>query len=245
MPSPFLTAEWRHLAMANYEVDPSVLELLVPAGTELDFWNGKTFLSLVAFQFLNTRLMGVSIPFHRNFDEVNLRFYVRRKAADGWRRGVVFVKEFVPRFAIAWTARRLYNENYQSCRMSSSVTTPASDSSSTGTVEYRWRFGASENSVRAEFQGEPAVPIADSLDEFIAEHYWGYVRRRGGGTLEYSVVHPPWRVWKATSHEVRCAVQACYGSAFCVALNAPPTSVFVAEGSPVAVHHGSPLTDAS
>src|SRR6185295_4061969 len=108
----FLTAEWRYLAMLNYEIDPAVLSPLVPRGTELGRWNGKTFVSMVGFLFLNTRVMVLSIPFHCDFEEINLRCYVRHRAADGWRRGVVFVKEIVPRAAIAWTARWLYDENY-------------------------------------------------------------------------------------------------------------------------------------
>lgn len=103
--SPFLTAEWRYLAMLNYEIEPRILMPFVPRGTELDGWGGKTFVSMIAFLFLNTRVMGLAIPSHRDFEEINLRFYVRRKADDGWRRGVAFVKEIVPRAAIALTAR--------------------------------------------------------------------------------------------------------------------------------------------
>ncbi|MEK6300636.1 MAG: DUF2071 domain-containing protein [Acidobacteriota bacterium] len=116
--SKFLTAEWRHLAMLNFEVDPKVMQPLVPVGTELDQWQGRTFISVVGFLFLNTRVFGVAIPWHRDFEEVNLRFYVRRKASDGWRRGVVFVKEIVPRIAIALTARVVYGENYVAVPMS-------------------------------------------------------------------------------------------------------------------------------
>src|SRR5271167_2804911 len=112
MSSPFLTAEWRSLVMLNYEIDPAVLQRFVPAGTELDQWQGKTFVSMVGFLFLKTRVMGISVPFHSNFEEVNLRFYVRRFTDEGWLRGVVFIKELVPRRAIAWTARVFYNENY-------------------------------------------------------------------------------------------------------------------------------------
>ena len=110
--SVFLQAEWRYLAMLNYEVNPSVLSPFVPAGTELDSWNGRTYASLVGFMFLKTRVRGLAIPFHQNFEEVNLRFYVRRKATEEWRRGVVFIKELVPRALIAFVARKVYNENY-------------------------------------------------------------------------------------------------------------------------------------
>ena len=111
----FLTAEWRDLVMLNYAVDPAILVPHVPNGTELDTWEGTTFTSLVAFSFLSTRVKSLPIPFHRDFEEINLRFYVRAKGPEGWRRGVVFVKEVVPRLAIASVARWLYNENYVAC----------------------------------------------------------------------------------------------------------------------------------
>src|SRR6266850_520973 len=132
-----LTAEWRYLAMLNYEVDASLLLQYVPAGTELDRWNGKVFVSLVGFRFLKTRVLGLTIPFHANFDEVNLRFYVRRRQDDEIRRGVVFIREIVPRRAIAFVARSFYNENYVALPMSHEV-------HSTGdgqTAAYRWKAG--------------------------------------------------------------------------------------------------------
>ena len=105
--SPFLTAQWRHLVLINYEIAPEIVRPYVPRGTEIDSFDGRTYASLVGFLFLDTRLRGVPIPFHRNFEEVNLRLYVRRKGAEGWRRGVVFVREIVPRLALAWVARTL------------------------------------------------------------------------------------------------------------------------------------------
>ncbi|QDT00422.1 YqjF family protein [Adhaeretor mobilis] len=118
---PVLRAQWRQLVMINYEVDPEVVEPLVPAGTEIDFWEGKTYLSMVGFLFLNTRIFGLPIPWHINFEEVNLRFYVKRQGPEGWRRGVVFVRELVPRWAIAFVARKLYAEKYWSTRMSHDI----------------------------------------------------------------------------------------------------------------------------
>ena len=105
MPRRFLSAVWRNLVMLNYEIEPDILRPLVPQGVELDSWKGKYFVSLVGFQFLDTRVLGMPIPFHRNFEEVNLRYYVRRRVEKGWRRGVVFVKEVVPRWAIATRGR--------------------------------------------------------------------------------------------------------------------------------------------
>src|SRR5262245_37022784 len=163
-PAPrFLTATWQNLAMLNFETDPAAIAALVPAGTELDAWNGQTFLSVVGFRFLDTRVLGVAIPFHRNFDEVNLRFYVRRKAADGWRRGVVFVKELVPRRTIAWLARRLYNENYVAMPMRHVLVLPAGTAPSRGRVGYEWRHRRRWQGLRVDFSAEPFLPDDDSL----------------------------------------------------------------------------------
>src|SRR5271170_4000443 len=151
----FLTAEWRYLAMLNYEIDPMALASFVPAGTELDFWNGKTYVSLVGFLFQDTRVCGIPIPFHRHFEEINLRFYVRRKADDGWRRGVVFIKELVPRKIIAFVARKFYNENYFALPMSHQIEKTQGEIES---VFYGWRFNGRENFLKVTVNGQ-AQPV--------------------------------------------------------------------------------------
>jgi uncharacterized protein YqjF (DUF2071 family) len=232
---PFLTAEWRWLVMLNYEMDPALLRPLVPAGTELDAWGGVTYASVVGFLFRRTRVLGIPIPFHRNFEELNLRFYVRRRGPEGWRRGVVFIKEVVPRFAIAAMARLIYNENYVAMPMRHRVDVSAETG---GSVEYGWRTGGRWASVRAEVRG-PARPLAEgSEEEFITEHYWGYARQRDGGCVEYQVEHPRWKVWRAESAALDCDIAALYGAAFAGALSAPPRSALVADGSPIIVRQG-------
>jgi uncharacterized protein YqjF (DUF2071 family) len=236
MPAPvFLTAEWRWLAMLNYEIDPARLAPLVPAGTELDFWNGKTFVSVVGFLFQNTRLRGISIPFHRNFEEVNLRFYVHRKAGKEWRRAVVFIKELVPRSAIAWTARTFYNEPYTALPMSHRIEKAGEQVKS---VTYGWKFSARENSLLLTTRGE-AQPLREGSEpEFITEHYWGYTAQRDGSTLEYQVEHPRWRIWEAREARLDCDVANLYGKQFAEVLSRPPTSACLAEGSPITVRKG-------
>lgn len=231
----FLTARWVHLAMLNYEVEPSILHGLVPAGTELDAFEGRTFVSMVGFQFLDTRLLGVPVPFHRNFEEVNLRFYVRRNTPEGPRRGVVFVKEIVPRFAIAWLAREVYNENY--------VALPMAHEDEVGSrpeprVAYRWNYEGQEQQLAVRVSGEPYLPEESGEESFIAEHYWGYARQRAGTTLEYRVEHPRWRVWRADEAELRCDAAGLYGEAFAPFLAGEPSSAFLAEGSAVTVRQG-------
>ena len=238
---PFLTARWRYLAMLNYEVPPEVLLPLVPAGTELDSWQGKTFVSVVGFLFLDTRVLGIAIPGHRDFEEVNLRFYVRRRGEDGWRRGVVFVKEIVPRFAIAGTARLLYGEKYVSLPMRHSmIGTPNSGDPARGGmyVMYGWRFRRTWNGIGAVAGGVAQEAAPGSEEEFITEHYWGYSSLRGGGCVEYKVEHPRWRVWTLLRPVLDCDVARLYGERFAMPLAGEPSSAFLADGSEVAVYPG-------
>ncbi len=232
--APFLTAQWRSLVMLNYEIDPALLKPLVPRETELDFWKDKTFVSIVGFLFLDTRLRGVPIPWHTNFPEVNLRFYVRHKAAEGWRRGVTFVREIVPRPAIAIIANAFYNERYLALPMRHDVDLERN----VGHAEYSWRHQNDWHFVRARTNSRWCELPGESLEEFIAEHYWGYADQRDGGTLEYAVRHPRWRVKLATQSNFEADVREIYGKNFAPFLNAAPASAFVAEGSSVAVHKG-------
>jgi uncharacterized protein YqjF (DUF2071 family) len=236
-PPPFLTAEWRHLAMLNFEIDPKVLRPFVPVGTELDDWQGRTYVSMVGFLFLNTRVFGVAIPWHRNFEEVNLRFYVRRKAEEGWRRAVVFVKELVPRVAIALTAKILYGENYAAVPMRHHLEQQAGGRQ----VSYSWWFGGRENRMQVSVAGDAVEVAAGSDVEFITEHYWGYARRRGGRTTEYRVEHPRWQVSLATACQLDCDVAGLYGSQFVEFLQTAPASAFLADGSAVTVYRGKSL----
>src|SRR5882672_11366216 len=166
----FLTADWRYLAMVNYEVDPVLLAPYVPAGTELDRFDGKAFVSLVGFRFLSTKILGIPIPFHRNFDEVNLRFYVRRCVDGVVKRGVVFLREIVPRRAIAAVARLAYSENYRRLPMAHRI----SSSDGVLSIEYAWRLGSIWNSLTVQAVGKPHPMPDGSAEQFIAEHYWGY-----------------------------------------------------------------------
>lgn len=235
----FLTAEWSNLLLLNYEVDPALLASRIPAGTELDHYEGRYFVSLVGFQFQDTRIKGWPIIGHRNFEEVNLRFYVRRKEDGEWRRGVVFIKEIVPRWAIAFIARTLYGEPYISMPMAHDVRRPGK--SQAGHAEYRWRLSTGWNRIHAELRGVPVYPEPGSLQEFIIEHYWGYTKR-GDRTDEYAVEHSPWKIYDATNPVAECHIAELYGNEFVPVLSAPPTSAFMAEGSPVVVRSGRIIT---
>jgi uncharacterized protein YqjF (DUF2071 family) len=239
--SVFLTAGWHHLAMLNFAIDPDVLEPYVPAGTQLDFWQGQAYVSVVGFQFINTKVLGIPLPLHRNFEEVNLRFYVVRPTPDGPRRGVVFLREIAPKWLVSVVARWVYNEKYVTMPMRQRVALPSADAG--GVVQYDWWHGQRWNGMSLDLSGEAQSPLAGSEEEFITEHYWGYTKQPDGSTIEYEVEHPPWRVWPASSVRYDCDVEAIYGKAFVPFLR-EPTSAFVADGSPVLVRRGRRLSDA-
>lgn len=227
----FLTAEWRKLAMANYAIDPAILAPYVPPGTELDSFNGKHFVSLIGFMFLNTRVLGVKVPFHVNFEEVNLRFYVRYNDDGDWKRGVVFIKEIVPKAAITFVANTLYGEHY--------VTLPMrhrwADAGETREVGYEWKLGGrwQHFSVKADLQ---PTPIAiGSEEEFITEHYWGYTKTGDSTTTAYEVTHPRWEQYPVQDYRIDVDFGENYGREFSILDKLRPTSVLLAEGSEITV----------
>lgn len=232
MAASFLTAEWRRLVFLNYRIDPAVLQPFVPAHTELDVWNGTCYVSLVGFMFLDTRVKGIQIPFHADFEEINLRFYVRRNdPALGPKRGVVFVSEIVPKPAIAWVANGIYKEHYSWRPMRHEWQEQAEFRK----AEYFWRNAGRWNGFGAQVHNAPVDLKAGSEAEFITEHYWGYSPKDTRRTVEYQVEHPRWQVYPIESWFCDVDFGAAYGPAFAHLKDAEPLSVFMAEGSAVSV----------
>jgi uncharacterized protein len=231
----FLTAEWLNLVMLNYAVEPGLLRRFVPTGTELDAFHGQTYASLVGFEFNRTRMAGVAVPFHGSFEEVNLRFYVRR----GSQRGVVFVRELVPKRAVAAIARFAFGENYSCVPMSHSIRTKAEDASIA--AEYSWVSGLGRCTMRIESEGREFLPAEGSLSQFITEHYWGYAAQRNGGCLEYEVQHPRWNVCEAKAASFSGDATGYYGAELAKVLARPPDSAFLADGSAVTVFKGTKI----
>lgn len=227
----FLNAEWRKLILVNYEIDPKLLAKHVPFGAELDLWQGKCYLSVVGFMFVNTRMLGMKIPFHINFEEVNLRFYVKRIVNEEIKRGVVFIKEIVPKFAITTIANLIYRENYETLKMSH-VWKQEEDNLF---VKYSWKKKGEWNfiSVNAKSRAED-FPI-DSETEFITEHFWGYANVNDKKSNEYEVTHPRWKAYKVKDFDLKIDFATVYGSEFTFLNQKEPASVMLAEGSEITV----------
>jgi uncharacterized protein len=245
MPSerPFLTASWTELLMLNFAVPGEVIARLAPTGTEPDFFEDRAFISVVGFMFRDSRFFGIGFPGHGRFEEVNLRYYVRRELGDAVRKGVVFVREIAPRPLVAATARWLYNESYVTRPMRNDVRMAGGTLAAGDHVGYEWRTGRGArrrwNRLSGRVAGAPQLPAAGSLAEYIVEHYWAYVHTRDGGTAEYRVAHRPWRVAPVEEVVWDCDLAASYEhTPLAEYLAAPPVLALVADGSPVQVFPG-------
>jgi uncharacterized protein YqjF (DUF2071 family) len=229
----FLTADWRYLAMLTFEVDRAVLASRLPRGTELDDRDGRHYLSLVAFLFLDTHVLGLPALFHQNFEEINLRFYVRRKVGSEWRSGIVFIREMVPLFLVAETAKLTYNEPYRTVPMKHTIVKTSGEMQS---VEYQFGGGREQCRFALHVNGPLSEMDRGSEEEFLSERAWGYTHQRDGGTIEYMVDHPRWRIWPGARHQLDGPLEAFYDPPFPTILREIPTSAFIADGSAVAVH---------
>ncbi len=227
----FLEADWRKLVVANFIIDEKILTAYLPAGTELDYWNGNCYISLIGFMFQNTKLLGLKIPYHINFEEVNLRFYVKRFEDGKWKRGVVFIKEIVPRPALTFVANTVYKEHYETCKMAHTWRMEGTEQ----TIEYAWQRSGKWNSLKVCAGREPIPIIPNTEIEFITEHYWGYAKVNGHKSIEYEVTHPTWHVYEIKSHAVEVDFGQIYGRAFDFLNELIPSSVMLAEGSPITI----------
>jgi uncharacterized protein YqjF (DUF2071 family) len=227
----FMKAEWNDLLFINYEINPEFLKKYVPKGTELDLWNGKCYISLIGFMFEDVKVLGVKIPYHMNFEEVNLRFYVRRYEDGIWKRGVVFVKEIVPKYAITFVANTLYNEQYQTLPMRHERT---SDLDSL-LFKYEWKKNNFWNSISVK-TGKELIPIeVNSEAEFISEHYYGYTISPRKKTVEYEVRHPRWHQYQVLDYAVNVDFEMVYGKEFAFLQDLIADSCFVAKGSKISI----------
>lgn len=241
----FLTAQWKKLAFANYEIDPKLLLPYLPFGTELDLWEGKCYVSLIGFMFEDVKLLGLPIPFHTDFEEVNLRFYVKRydteedKKKDNYKRGVVFIKEIVPKSAITFVANTIYGENYETMKMSHKWI----ENENTREIEYTWQKNKTEkiNSIYLKTAKNLSKIEEGSETEFITEHYWGYAKQNDKKTNEYEVTHPKWQKYDVLEYKINADFGGIYGQEFSFLDNQKPISVMCAEGSEITVEPKSKI----
>ena len=232
MTDTFLSARWENIIMANYEVNPEVLAPYLPHGVELDFFNEKTYVSLVGFMFKQTSLFHIPIPFLGTFEEINLRFYVKRVEGNTIKRGVVFINETVPYKPVAWLANKLYKEHYTAIPTKNKIELNQHSKH----INYQWKINKNWNHLDVQTAAESEPMKHDSIEEFIFEHYYGYTKINKHATQEYKVNHPRWLINQVNDYSINCDFEAMYGTDFAHLSNKQPDSVIMAEGSAVTVN---------
>ncbi|MCC6864869.1 MAG: DUF2071 domain-containing protein [Ignavibacteria bacterium] len=223
-PTVFLTARWQDLILITYDVDPKILLPLCPAGLEPDTINGRGFISLVAFDFMDTKVKGIKFPFHVNFPEINLRFYVK----DNERRGVVFIKEFVPKQIIPLIANTFYNENYKAITMTSDV-----DKNGQIKIHHKIKINGKFYEIKAEADNDPVIPEDNLVENFFKEQEWGFGKTKDGQTLIYRVQHPVWKIYPNAKVEHNFEFNLIYGKEWSLLNDKKPYNVTIARGSNV------------
>lgn len=237
MTTHFLRAEWNNLIIANYVVPKELLLSYLPYKTELDFFEGNPYVSLVGFMFLNTKVLGMSVPLHINFEEVNLRFYVKYNDRNSWKKGVVFIKEIVPKRAISFIANNIYGEKYAKMKMRHFHI----DNKENFEAGYEWKFKNNWNKISAVCDKRSKKIVPASVEDFFANHYWGYSKYSDTKTYEYHVEHPVWETFKVLSYSVDCDFGTLYGERFSFLNDENPASVLMTKGSEIKVNRKKTL----
>jgi len=225
--------------MLNYEVDPEILKPYIPYSTVLDLYEGKALVSMVGFLFRETKVLGVKWPFHVNFEEVNLRFYVKHFDGKEWKRGAVFISEIVPKSLIVLVANNLYKEHYRALPMRHSINPAGNDYTQ---YLYEWKLNGVWNKLGATVSNHFEDIQPKSAEEFIFEHYWGYNGLGPEKTMQYQVEHISWQVAQVKDPVFEGGIADLYGEKFIPFLKVAPFSAFFANGSEISVRIGEKIT---
>ena len=228
----FLRSNWLRLASANYIIEPHLLDKYIPKGTVLEEHNGKHYVSLVAFRYSQTRLLNIQVPFHTNFEEINLRFYVKRKIAPHvWRSEVAFTKLFFPKTALTFVAKHIYKENYETKRMRHNWSENDRQLlTSYGLKKNRW------HDFELMTEKESNVIDAHSSEAFFSKHYWGTSQINDNSCTIYKIEHPEWKVFRVNDWKINFDFNKVFGSEFKHLTDNKPESVYLYDGSEVVVH---------
>ncbi len=225
MSIPFLTAQWRNLIVATFAVPDDILEKYLPPGLELDRHDGQAFCSLVGFQFQKPSVFGLPSPFYRNFPEWNLRIYVRR----GEKRGVHFVREFVPHRLVTWAGRLSFREPFETAPVTVDVSTGATKLK----VEYTVTRGGKTHLLSAE--GAIRTQCPSDWDARFTDLNWAFSHTSSGGIREFEVKRPAWDMHPLHRFHIDVDWAKLYGPRWALMNGREPVSVALLAGSEVRV----------
>ena len=229
-------AEWREIVVINFEIDPKLLRNFIPPKTELDFFNETSFVTLMARACKNVKPYGWPIVFAKSIDQILLRFYVKRKVGDTWRRGVCLIRDYLPKrkasFFLNWMFKHSFTQvpiKRTSSNFESGLPTQLP------TVEYQWTTGDYVNHIKVNARSQMRQQEQETKESFVLDHHYGYTVKEGK-TYEYYVEYSPWAMWDAQSGSFDCDTENVFGRPFVRALKQRPASVFLARGSDVIIY---------
>ncbi|BAO54491.1 YqjF family protein [Nonlabens marinus] len=225
----FLTSTWSYLPFANYKVPPELLYPHLPKGTVLDLRGELADISLVGLRFERTRILNLPIPFHINFSEINLRFYVCQP--DTGKKGVVFIKEIVDKPMITFVANNLYHERYQTMPVRFELEEKKGQKSH---LKYQWKPKTWQEFALT-YEPEALSIVDGSEEQFILERYFGYSEYDKKTTFEYEVCHASWEHFKVTDFQIDVDFEQTYGPEFALLNSLRPDSVMMAQGSRISI----------
>lgn len=233
---PLYRAEWREIVVISFEIDPKILRSYVPPKTEIDSFEGATFVSLMARVCKNVKPYGWPIVFAKSVEQVQLRFYVKRQTAEGYRRGVCLIRDYVPSKKVSLFLNWMFKHRFNQVRIQrESKNFDKALPDAMPEVEYRWETGDVWNHVKVKARSEMRKQEKETKESFVLDHHFGYTVREGK-TYEFFVEYNPWALWDAKSGSFECDTEQVFGRHFVRALKQRPASVFLARGSEVIIH---------
>src|SRR5947208_1274723 len=112
---PAMLQSWRDLTFFHWPVHPSVIAPHIPAGLDVDMYDGSAWISLTPFLIDNLRPpLTPGLPWISRFPETNLRTYVRDRTGYG---GIWFFSLEAARAAAVLGARLSYRLPYMWSKM--------------------------------------------------------------------------------------------------------------------------------
>lgn len=224
---PSLTARWSNLILLTYPVDEGLVRPWLPRDVEPDLVDGRAQVSLIAFDFVDTRVRGRRIPGFVDFPEINFRTYVRQ----GDRRGVAVLRELVPSPLAAAIGRLRFNEPFRSAQMESRTASLGDEL----VVEHRWRWKDGRHFVRVTAdQNSDAAPLEGPVHDLLGRR-WAFGRTRRGDPMVLRVEHPAWALRRVRTLDFEVDFGALYGPEWAELNQRQPASTHLAVGSAVSI----------
>jgi uncharacterized protein len=192
--SPWImTQTWHDLLFAHWPVDADSLRSRIPAGFELDLFDGQAWLAIVPFHMSNVAPRGVpALPWISAFPELNVRTYVRVNdkpgvyffsldAANPVAVGVARLLVHLPYYAASMTVEEHAGRiHYRSRRRRGPLSADASDKApATFVGDYRPT-------------GDLHAPVRGTLEYFLTERYCLYTVDNSFRGFRLDIHHPPW-----------------------------------------------------